>query len=118
MISNVSIFIDPLYLREKGAPIRISAWEEMAKELCKYKKGDMLHVVANVRPGQYKISDDKNIDVLEATVRVFLGENQAQDLKRGIYNTLRTFDGVVSDILVPVNSDTGDDSEEFYIDLS
>lgn len=111
LVSNVTIFLDPMYIqRDKAAPIQVSAWEEeMAKELCKYKKGDMLHVVANVRPGQYKISEEKTIDIPGATIRAFISENQAQDLKRGVLEALKAMDCACIDILSPAAENNADE---------
>jgi len=116
LVSNASIFIDPAHIqRDKAAPIHVSAWEDMAKELCKYKKGDMIHIIANVRPGLYKVSDEKTINITEATIRAFVSENQAQDLKRSIYDALKALDGVCMDIFTPVaEGDTNED--RYYVD--
>ena len=118
LVSNATIFLDPTYMitRDKAAPIHISAWEDMAKELCNFKKSDMLHIVANVRPGTYKISEEKTISVIEATVRAFLNENQAQDIKRGVFESLRAIEGVCMDLFMPTTEGavSGDDD---YINL-
>jgi single-stranded DNA-binding protein len=121
LVANTTIFLDPAQTPQgRSAPIRISAWEELAKELCKYRKGHIIHVIASASAGVFKLDredeNSKTLAVTDATVRAVLTENQAIDLKRALFEQAREMEGVVMDTFAQSGSEQEPPDEHISFD--